>query len=590
MRGAAIAGLILAACAPARPAQDAAPADVHYELSMPQPTTHLFHITMHVRSLPEGHVDFVMPVWTPGSYKVRDYCQFVQDVDAGGLPVEKIDKTTWRVTHRGASEVRLTYRVFAHDMTVRTSWLDSEMATANGASLFFYVPELKDHRCTLQVTPPPGWRLATGLKRIAENRFEAADYDVFVDSPILMGDLQESSFTVRGTALRLAVAGPCPLSMERLRDDFRKIVETTVALFDDVPYEHYTFLIRSLPGGGGGGLEHLNSTLIDVATARLGTEEGYRRFLHLAAHEFFHTWLVKRIRPRELGPFDYTKENTTRLLWLMEGVTSYYDILIPSRAGLIEGRDALDAFARTLSDLAATPGRKRESPEMASFNAWIHHYQPGPHSVNSTASYYATGRIRGLALDLEIRRRGSRSLDDVLRHLYREPFKKHGKGVTPEEVQKACEDAAGTSLEDFFARCIRGTEDPQLSAGLEHVGLSQRDEGIAKPYLGARFEDHRIVTSVLEGGPAWRDGLCVGDELLAVDGLRADARNWGDLVANRKDGEKIRLTVFRRGMLKDVLVTLERRSESAIKLAKIDAPSEAQERAFERWLLGKESP
>ena len=538
--------------------------EVTYELSMPQPSTHLYHVTMTVRGMPGESFEIAWPVWTPGSYKVRDYSQFVQDVEGA----EQIDKTTWRVT---GDTIR--YKVFAHtEVSVRTNWLDTEGATVIGAATFPYIRGRQDARHTVRVTAPEGWTVATAPPT-------GVHYDLIVDNPLLVGRLQEAAFKVRDVPHRVVVMGPCPADLPKLAADFARIVEAAIDVFGDVPYKDYTFLLRSLPGGGGGGLEHLNSCLMDVTTDRFRTEEGLKGILGLASHEFFHTWNVKRLRPRELGPFDYTKENYTKLLWVMEGVTSYYTDLLLRRAGLITHAESFERGAKLINGLIETPGRLRESPEMASFNAWIHKYMEGPHSVNSTASYYNTGSLLGMALDLEIRRRGDKSLDDVMRTLYRE----YPDGITPEDFQKACEAAAGASMDEFFAAHVSGTKDPQLTEGLAHVGVELVDEGKPEPYIGLKLDGNK-VTAVFEDGPAFRDGICVEDEILAIDGLKVDMAKWADRVTHLKDGAKMRVSLFRRGALKEVDVTVERPKRPKMALKRVATPTAEQEKAFAGWL------
>ncbi len=552
----------------------------HYRLSMPRPSTHLYHVTLTVRNVPGKHFDLIMPVWTPGSYKVRDYARYVQQVEAERFPLEKTGKTTWRVHHQGADLVTIRYRVFAHEMSVRHSHLDPEHGTVIGAATFFYVQGELDRPYSLEVVPPEGWRVATGLPSVGENRFRASDFDQLIDCPLEIADFRETGFEVDKVRHRIVISGPVPVSLEKVRDDFRKIVLETVSIFGSIPYRSYIFIVRSLPGGGGGGLEHMNSTLMDVATLKLASEEGYRRFLGLAVHEFFHTWLVKRIRPKELGPFEYTRENYTRLLWAMEGITSYYTPVILARAGLVTREQAFASLAKTMSSLGSRPGRKRESPEMASFNAWIHQYQPGPDSVNTTASYYSTGKMIGWVLDLAIRAMsGEKSLDDVLRNLYRNS----AAGISPGEFQRACEAVAGGSLEAFFSGCVRGTGDPDPRTGLGRMGLVLEDRGVSAPWLGVSFEGNR-VGSVVEGSPAWDGGLCVGDELLAVQGYKATPENWSGWVKDLREGERIRVTVFRRGFLREVFLPLRNRKRPDYRIVPGKSPTADQEKVLKDWL------
>ena len=462
--------LVLLACS-AVPAQTGGPlsSNISFTVAMPKPYTHLLEVEMRVQ-IPANlqvpnETDLVMPVWTPGSYLIREFERHVQDfaADANGRALDwtKVNKNTWRVKTNGVRQWRATYRVYANELSVRTSELNSDHAFWNNAALLMYLDKQIEHSSTLHINPAPGWKIATGLPAVdgQPNTFRAENFDVLYDSPVECSNFKQIDFQVRGVPHRIVIDGDGNYDQNRMLAGVQKIVETEVSLFGDIPYHDYTFILH-LRANTGGGLEHLNSTALGFRRNGFEKEEGYRRFWSLVAHEFFHLWNVKRIRPDALGPFDYTKENYTRSLWVAEGITSYYGDLMPRRAGLISDQTYLDELAKRIQDFQNTPGREKMSAEEASFDAWVKLYYPDENSINSQISYYDKGELLGLLLDLDIRRRthGAKSLDDVMRYLYDEFYKK-GRNYTPADMQKACELMAGASLDEFFSRYVRGRDD-----------------------------------------------------------------------------------------------------------------------------------
>ncbi len=514
--------LALLACS-ATPAQTGGPlsSDISFVVAMPKPYTHLLEVDMRVQ-IPANlqvpnETDLLMPVWTPGSYLVREFERHVQDfaADANGRALDwtKVNKNTWRVKTSGARVWRATYRVYANELSVRTSELNSDHAFWNNAALLMYRDGSINAPATLRILPAPGWKIATGLPAVAgePNTFHAENFDILYDSPVECSNFKQIDFQVRGVPHRIVIDGDGNYDQNRMLAGVQKIVETEVALFGDIPYHDYTFILH-LRANTGGGLEHLNSTALGFSRNGFAKEEGYRSFLYLVAHEFFHLWNVKRIRPDALGPFDYTKENYTRLLWVAEGVTDYYGQIMPRRAGLISDQTYLDQLAKRIQSFEETPGRLEMSAEEASFDSWIKLYRPDENSVNSAISYYDKGELLGLLLDLDIRRRthGAKSLDDVMRYLYDEFYKK-GRNYTPADMQKACELMAGASLDQFFARYVRGRDEFQYNEILTGAGLQLEQGGIPiggsgpdtpvriKAFLGADLEqtgDRLLITHV----------------------------------------------------------------------------------------------
>jgi predicted metalloprotease with PDZ domain len=537
----------------AQAARPSAPApEISYVVSMPRPFTHYLQIEMRVRAAEGARLpsplDLVMPVWTPGSYLIREYERNVQDFSAtpggGDMPAKpalpfrwsKTNKNTWRVETAGAREARVSYAVYSNEFSVRTNDVDDRRAFWNNAATLMYVDGFLKAPSTVRVVPARGWKIATGLPTVADkpDTFRAENFDVLYDSPFLVSDFKVLTFEVRNVPHRVVIDGEGNYDPERVRRDVQKIVEAEVSIFDDIPYHDYTFLLMLDPSRGGGGLEHLNSTALTFRRFNFRPEAEYRTFLTLVAHEFFHLWNVKRIRPDALGPFDYTRENYTRLLWVAEGLTSYYENLNVRRAGLMTDRNYLDEIARAARSMQNTPGRREVSAEESSFDAWIKQYRPDENTINTSVSYYDKGALIGLLLDLEIRRRtsGARSLDDVMRLLYKDYYKR-GRNYTPEDFQRAAESVAGAGLEEFFRRYVRGREELDYNAALNAVGLQleavageRRNPAAEAAYFGATLTqtgERLNVTNVLAGSPAYEQGLNANDQIVAVDGAR-DAR------------------------------------------------------------------
>jgi predicted metalloprotease with PDZ domain len=569
---------------------------IRYTLSMPRPNSHLFHVTIDVKGAPGDAVDFVMPVWTPGSYKVRDYAKNVQDFSAGKRAWKKVDKSRWRVFAGG--DVTIEYDVWAFELSVQSSHLDAEHGYLNGAGVFFYVDGAKDEPVELRVQAPRGWRIATGLDRKGAV-FTATNYDLLIDCPIEIGTFRQRSFRVRGVPHHLVIHGPGNFDEEALARDVQKIVEAEVAILRHVPYKHYTFLLHNTAERGGG-LEHLNSTSLQYPAHQYRPREKYENFLELVAHEFFHLWNVKRIHPEMLGPFDYEKEVYTTLLWVMEGFTSYYDTIVPCRAKLFTPEKYFKKMAERIQKYEEKPGRKRQSLSQSSFDTWIKLYQPNENATNCQMSYYEKGELVGMCLDLEIRHRTSnrKSLDDVMRLLYRE-YGKEGRGFPEGEFKRACERIAG-SLDRFFADYIDGVEEIPWGRFLGHAGCELRhetkkpDEGEEKrahrPWLGVttqRAGSALAISTVVEDSPADKAGLSAKDELVAMDGARINPDDWEKRLDEREPGERVHLTFFRTGFLRELVVTLGRKENVTWAIRRLKAPTTAQRKIYEGWLWTK---
>jgi len=576
----------------------AAPPDIVYTVSMSKPWTHLLEVEMRVKwdKMPTK-VELKMPVWTPGSYLVREFARHVQDFavkDAGAadLAWTKTTKNTWQVDTRGAKEIVVSYRVYSNELTVRTNELNDEHGFWNNAALLFFVKDQLSAPSTVRVAPYNGWKIATGLPAIdgQPNTFRAENFDILYDSPFEVSNFKEISFDVEGKQHRFVITGEGNYDLNRIATDVAKIVEEGYKIFGELAYHDYTFILNLR---GGGGLEHLNSTALQTNRWVFKNETRYKGFLGLVAHEYFHNWNVKRVRPDALGPFDYEHENYTKLLWVAEGGTAYYEGLLLVRAGLITDKEFLNGKAAQIKRLQETPGRFQTSLEEASFDAWIKYYRQDENAINNQISYYDKGEVVNMMLDIAIRTAsgGAKSYDDVLRYLFTEYFKK-GKNYTPEDFQKAAELAAGKSLDDFFSKYVRGRADIDYNSILSGIGLqlNVRDADPGKAYIGADMSEdggRLSIRSVPVGTPAYEQGLNTGDQIIAVDGFRASIAFLDNYISERKSGDKIKLTLFRFDKLRDMTFTLGADPRKDYSIVPVDAPSDEQKRLYHAYLNGE---
>jgi predicted metalloprotease with PDZ domain len=578
---------------------------IQYHLAITEPAQHLLDVTIDVAEVSAAHLDFVLPTWTPGSYLIREYARHVQEVvaTAGEEPAvcQKIDKQTWRVVAGGSEDapraVRLRYRVYGNELTVRTNHVDDTHAHVIPAATFMYVAGASDQPLTVSVDAPEGWQIATGLDRDEAGAFHADDLDQLVDSPFEIGEQRVLSFEVDDVPHRLVIWGRGNEDPQRLVADARTIVTAARDLFGGLPYQHYTFLLMLAGKSAGGGLEHRNSTSLLLPRFTFQSGRSYERFLTLVCHEFFHVWNVKRIRAEGLGPFDYTREAYTTLLWAMEGVTEYYTDLLLVRAGLLTPRRYLERLADDIVTLQTTPGRLLQSLECASFDAWIKAYRPDENSANTSISYYLKGAIVALLLDLELRSRsqGQYSLDDVLRYLF-QVYPISGPGI-PERAGylAAILEVTGLDLGDFFTRYIGGVDELPFSGLLDAVGLQLRwdwankaPDGMPRPALGVRTKRDNgqlKVATVLRDTPAYQAGVNADDEILAIQGFRVtDDGALRERLDDCRAGDSVTLTVARREQLRTIEVTLAAPPPDKLTIERAAEPDEQQRRTYQSWL------
>lgn len=571
-------------------------APIVYRVVPVHPAARLYAVTCRIEQPdPAGQV-LAVPAWIPGSYMIRDYARHVvriaAEVRGSEVALRKRDKHSWLAPPvEGPLIVRTL--VYAGDASVRGAWLDPHGGFFNGVCLFLQVRDQLDAPCIVHIDPPvlpaghAPWRVATTLERVSGTRydfgaFRATSYEDLIEHPVTLGGFQSAEFDAAGVPHGFVVSGAPRVDLDRVCRDLRRVCTWQGELFGlPLPVDRYLFMVRALPDGHGG-LEHRHSSALVCRPDDLPEpatppgDEGYRRFLGLASHEYFHLWLVRRIRPAAFVAADLGSEAYTRQLWLFEGVTSYYDDLALLRTGLVSAEGYLEMLGRSLTQLYRTPGRREQTLEDASFDAWIKFYRPDENSPNATVSYYLKGALVALALDLEIRLQtgSARSLDDVLRALWREYGAADSPGLPEGAFERLAEEVTGVELAPFFRQNLRGTVDPPLGILLAQFGVrlhvrpaeSATDSGgrrgsredRPRPWLGLKVRPDGVrlrASFVQDGGPAQLAGVITGDELVAIDERRVTADSYEQRLERLPLDRPVRLQLFRDEQAVAVTVT-----------------------------------
>ena len=573
---------------------------IRYDVSFPAPQTHYVEVRVEVPTARRPDIELMMPVWTPGSYLVREFSRHIENVTAAdpsgrALTVAKSDKNRWKVTTAGAATVIVSYRVYAREMSVRTNWVESGFALLNGAPTFMTLTDLAPRPHEVVIAPAAGWkRSITGLAPLpgGEHRYVAADYDTLVDSPILIGNPAVYQFTIDGKPHYLANEGEAGIfDGARAARDIETIVHEHRRMWGQLPYDKYVVInvLTALPGQfAGGGLEHKNSTVLMASPWATRTRAAYLAWLELASHEIFHVWNVKRLRPVELGPFEYETEVHTRSLWEAEGLTEYYGLLAVHRAGFSNRDEFLNSLSGLIEEVQTLPGARVQSAELASFDAWIKYYRPDENSANSSMSYYTKGAVLAFLLDARIRKasNGVRSLDDVMRAAY---AKFSGvRGFTPDEFRAVLEQVGGVSLKGFWEGAVEGTAELDYTEALDVYGLRFRPSGSGtRPWLGITTRNDAgrlLVSTVRRDSPGIAAGVNVDDEILAIDEFRVRADRWDNRLDQYKPGDRVSLLLARREQLSRVDVTLGTEPPRQWRLEPSPDATETQKVRLASWL------
>jgi predicted metalloprotease with PDZ domain len=561
----------------------------HYIVDIENPERHIVKVTLKTSRLPgKGRMNVFLPSWSPGSYLVREYARHIRRFEASQSNGEillhrQIAKNMWEIDWEDSdiktetTEFQVSYEIYLKELTVRTSHVDASHAFLHGPSYLMGTLDYEIKDPTIEFRFPPTWsKLSTALKDVSDRRdlflYSAEDYDVLVDTPVEIGCQETDGFEFQGKPHHLAYYGELMPHKNDLKKDIKQIVSTVAQHFDnDLPYEQYLFLTHFVPKLYGG-LEHLNSTALQFDGRKLSNRRDYLNYLSLVGHEYFHLWNVKRIRPQELGPFDYMKENYTSMLWLAEGLTSFMDDLFVFRAGLSSLEEYLDVVKGNLENYLGTPGRRYHSLEQSSYNAWVKLYRPDEYSKNSSVSYYLKGGLVFTVLHALLLQKGQ-SVDRLLKDLWK-GFKERPKaGYTKEEVYGLVQKLGGEDVLAKFSTMVETTEDIDFESAFKSMGCELRFTDPQGPWIGVDWDfhgDRAVVKSVLIDSPAYKAGLNSGDEIIAVNGFRffrEDAERLGSQILIEQSYE---WTFSRLGRIQTLSMSAEKLPRQLREIAIVD--------------------
>ncbi|WP_316791110.1 M61 family metallopeptidase [Pedobacter frigoris] len=571
---------------------------INFEASFTEPQAHYVEMEMNISGLTKDYIDVKMPVWAPGSYLVREFARNIEGftASANGKPVrfEKVRKNAWRIYSAKAANVKINYRVYAFEVSVRTSFIDDSHAFLSSTGIFLYPDGMLKQPSTVKIKPFKGWKkVSTGLEPVAGQPFTytAANFDILFDSPIEVGNQDVFEFTASGVKHEVAMFGGGNYDQEKLKVDMAKIVDHATAIYGENPNKHYTFIVHNFATGGGG-LEHLNSTVLGASRDKYTDTKGYKGFLNLVAHEYYHLWNVKRLRPIALGPFDYDNENYTTSLWVAEGFTSYYENKLMYRSGFFTEQETVQNLATATNNVVNTPGAKIQTVAEASYDAWIKSYRPNENSSNSTISYYSKGEVVGMLMDIEIANatKGAKNLDDVMKAMYDAYYKKLGRGYTDAEFKTMVEKISGISFTNFWKTYVNSTDPIDYVKYFGYAGIKvvNENEGKNVPYLGAatkKLEGRVMVTVVSRNSSSWIAGLNVNDEIISVDGNPAEeAVDKMAIIKGKNVGESVIFTVRRDGILKDITIKLLANASVKLTATLDENETELQKAVRNGWL------
>lgn len=572
---------------------------IDYTLKMPKPQNHYFEVEMLISKLSKKKpLRIKMPTWAPGSYLIREFSKnvnLVKAFDENGkkLLVKKINKNSWDIEKGESKSIKVVYEVYSFDLSVRTSFLDLSHGFVSGSSIFMYVDGNKDLAGKLDIYPYEDFNvITTALPKFSDSiRYENAktftfnNYDHLVDCPIEIGNQEVFEFNASGVNHTVAIYGVGNYSISKLQTDMKRIVEAATNVFGENPNKDYTFIIHNV-GDGQGGLEHLNSTTLSVSRWAYEGKD-YYDFLSLVAHEYFHLWNVKRIRPVELGPFNYDQENYTSLLWVMEGFTSYYDELLMRRAGYSSEKEYIQKINGVLNYVEGSEGSRVQPLAHASFDAWIKSYRPNENSANTTMTYYSRGQLIAAVLDAMIidKFQGNKCLDHFMQTLYQKFYKNENRGFTEKEFIQTLSEFMGSDMNEFIEKYINDTQIPDYATIFSKIGVKVEYIGVKKPSFGISFSTNStnpVVQTVRVNSEAEQAGISVNDEIIALNGFRMNAEVLDASLAAIPANQKFNLLISRDGIISEITAQLGEYERKAYRLTSEDSNPQVGLRNY--WL------
>ena len=568
---------------------------INYQVFFKNPELHYIEIEMSFKSNNSGDNLLYLPVWTPGSYMVREFSKNVDKVEATTaygkiLSIKKIKKNQWLIQAVTQDIIIVKYRVYANELTVRTNHVDDAHALLNGAATFMAVSGQESSKHRVVIHPFGLWsKISTSLHPL-DNIWhrEASDYDELVDSPIEIGNQKVIEFEVERVPHQLALVGVSNMEEERLIRDLSNVLSEEIRFFKAThPCSEYLFILNHTEKTYGG-LEHKNSSVNMTPRWSYEPREKYLKTISLLAHEYFHLWNIKRIRPVELDPFDYQNENYTRQLWAIEGITSYYDDYFVYLGGVSSRDEYLDIIAKNYDEVISHVGNHCQSLADSSFDTWIKYYRPNENTHNTQVSYYVKGSIVALMLNLSILKQtaGEKSLDDVMRLLYRRYITNPESGYTEQEFREITEQVMDADLSQFYDDFIYGTSPLNLDTLLFEAGLKltkiEKDESDLGWNLEMRSNNY-FIQKVEENGCAAQSGLQANDEILAINGFRMNEQ-WNNFIAYNSKGDPLEVIVARAGIIKKMELNLIGNRKTEYVIREIENPTAQQLKIKNAWL------
>ena len=612
--------LILAVAATLSPVQGAAlstaarPEPIRYTVGFPAPESHYAEVSAAIPTDGAVAIELMIPIWSPGCYVVREHARNLEDITARGstegpaLDVTKTRKNRWKVATGGAATVNISYRVYCRDTKPEANWVDADHAILNGGATFMTLVDRTPRVHEVVFVPPPGWRRSiSGMPSppdAAAHHFIAPDFDTLVDCPVYLGNPDVYEFKVDGKNHVLVNDGENGIwDGPRSARDVEALVRATRDMWGNLPYDRYVFF-NLLGDSRGGAIEHKNSTVMRGNRWATRSRPAYLAWLNMVSHEFFHTWNVKRLRPVELGPFDYETEALTKSLWVAEGLTSYYEGLMMRRGGLCSLAEYFQygTLPAAIEELQKAPGRLLQSAETSSYDVWIRSFRRDENAGNTGISYYTKGEVAGFLIDARIRQAtgGSKSLDDAMRLAY---TRYSGtSGYTPEQLRAVLSEVAGTDLSAWLTRLLTTTDELDYSGALNWYGLRFKpagpdgadeqtgsDTNARRPraWLGLTTpgENGRLIVSFVERGtPGMAAGFNIGDEILAVGDERVTPEVWSQRMEQYQPGEKVSILIARRGRLRRLDATWAAAPAETFKLEIDPRATEIQKAHRKAWL------
>ena len=563
---------------------------VSYHIDLTDSKHHLAKVEVDFPESATSELKINLPVWRTGKYQVlplADGIRYFSAQDESGkvLPYTRSASGEWTVELEQPTSVTVTYQLYANQLGQRVGHIDATHAFLDASGTLVYSPEFKDQEIKVELAVPQEWKSYSGMEPGGNSHsFVAKNYDVLVDSPIETGISHHRAFTADGRDYELVVWGEGNYDIEQMVTDLTKLSGQARAIWDGYPFERYVYMVHATSGARGA-TEHLNSTVIQRPRFSYREREDYLGFIKTASHEFIHTWNVKAYRPQGLVPYDYQKENISELLWIAEGSTSYFQSQLLLRAGVITVKEFFEDLAKRIAQSEKTPGREVQSVQEASVGKWAS--TGGDYAINHSANIYSEGYLASLALDFSL-------LNDTdLAHSYRDVHKalynqhKIPAGYSVSDVKQILKNLSGEDYQTWWQTHVNSPMSLDFISLLENAGLKPGygDDSKATAYAGVKLSgDSLKLSEVLRDGPAWNAGIVLGDEIVAIDGLKVTSKGFESRIKDFKPGAEVVVSLFSDDRLKEVMLKLGEQQSGKLKLQSVDKPSRAQKAFFKAWL------